>query len=35
MVKEQLPYFPLAAAQSLVPCTLEPSRTMKHLNSDD
>jgi hypothetical protein len=35
MVKEHLPCFPLAAAQSLVPCSLESSRTMKRLNNDD
>jgi hypothetical protein len=35
MVKEHLPCFSLAANQSLVPCSLESSRTTKHLNSDD
>jgi hypothetical protein len=35
MVKGDLPCFPLAAAKSLVPCSLESSRTMKRLNKDD
>jgi hypothetical protein len=35
MVKEHLPSFLVVAAQSLVPCSLESSRTTKHLNSDD
>jgi hypothetical protein len=35
MVKEHLPCFPLVAAQSLVPCSLESSRATKCLNSDD
>jgi hypothetical protein len=35
MVKEHLPCFSLAVAQSLVPSTLESSQTTKHLNNDD
>jgi hypothetical protein len=35
MVKGHLPYFPLAAAQSLVPCSLESSQITRRLNSDD
>jgi hypothetical protein len=35
MVKEHLPCFPLAVAQSLVPCSLETSRTTKRLKNDD
>jgi hypothetical protein len=34
MVKEHLPCFPLATTQSLVPCSLESSQTMKRLNSN-
>jgi hypothetical protein len=35
MDKGHLPFFSLAAAQSLVPCGLETSRTMNHLNNND
>jgi hypothetical protein len=35
MVKGHLPCFPFAAAQGLVPCSLESSRSTKHLNDDD
>jgi GH24 family phage-related lysozyme (muramidase) len=35
MVKGHLPCFPLAAAQSLLSCNLESSRTTKRLNSND
>jgi hypothetical protein len=35
MVKEHLPCFPLAAAQDLLSRSLESSRTMERLNSDD
>jgi hypothetical protein len=35
MVKGHLPCFPLAAAQGLLSCSLESSRTMKCLNNDD
>jgi hypothetical protein len=34
VIKDHLPCFPLAAAQSLVPYSLESSQTTKHLNSD-
>jgi hypothetical protein len=35
MVKGYLRCFLLAAAQSLVPCSLESSSTMKRLNDND
>jgi hypothetical protein len=35
MVKEHLSCFPLVAAQSLIPCSLKSSQTMKRLNNDD
>jgi hypothetical protein len=35
MVKEQLPCFPLAAAQGLLSCSFKSSRTTKHLNNND
>jgi hypothetical protein len=35
MVKGYLPCFPFAAAQSLLPYSLESSRAMKRLNNND
>jgi hypothetical protein len=35
MVKGHFPCFPLAAAQGLVPCSLESSQSTKRLNDDN
>jgi hypothetical protein len=35
MVEQHFPCFPLAAAQSLVPCSLESSWTKKRLNNNN